>query len=258
MLVIAHDARWRLATRRHLDGRDFVSEEAVSQGLCVAGLGGGRKTVALDTAQAQLGGDVVGGLWHGVIAVRLAQPGVGETGADGTVEHLELASIGSFALAHHKGRARHALYPAGNVEGAFADGDGAGGIQHGGQSAAAQPVDSLAGNAHRQSGQQSGMAGNVAAVFAGLAGTAEQHVFHLLRLERAVGQQFLDDSRGQIVRAHRGKAAALAAKGGTQSCVEVGVEHGVSPEFLVVGCQWSGVSSDRPSWARRRNQGLGR
>ena len=237
MLVVAHDARRSLATGRHFDGCDLSVKEAVGQGPGVTGLRGGSEAVAVGAAQPQLCGHVVGGLRHGVIAVGLAQARVGKAGADGTVEHPELASIGGFALAHDKGSAGHALDTTGDVEGTFANGDGAGGVQHGSQSAAAQPIDGLAGDADRQSGKQRGMAGHVAAVFTGLAGAAEQHVFHLFRLERTVGYQLADDGGGQVIRAHRGEAAALAAKGGAQAGIEIGIEHGGCLLFFEGGDQ---------------------
>ena len=62
---------------------------------------------------------------------------------------------------------------------------------------------------------------------------------------------FLDHLGGEVVGAHRGELAGVAADRGAQAVVEVGVEHG----FLR---SYSGVSKDTPSCARRLSQGLGR
>ncbi|MNF85165.1 hypothetical protein D3C84_675520 [compost metagenome] len=247
MFIALHQKRWLLAPLRHLDGQEFAGEEPRLLRLAVQGLAARREGIRLLAADAKLTSDVVGRLRHGVRAEGGFHPGIGEARADAAVEDPEIAGPGAVRLGHHEGGAAHAFRAAGNEQLALAAPHRASRIQHRCQARAAQAVDGQAADRHRQAGKQGGMAGQVAAVFAGLAGAACDQVFVVLEGEGIAHHQGMHHLRQQVVRAHAGQGAAVAAEGRTQAVVDIG-RHAPS----------SGVVKGRPSCTRRRSQGLRR
>src|SRR6185436_13537378 len=146
---------------------DFAFIKTLRFRLGVLLLRAEREFVGLLARDAEVLGDVVAGLGHGVVAELLRHLRIRKARADGGVVHLDFAAEWRVGLAHDVGRAAHALDAAGDVEVAFATGDGARGIDHRLQAARAQAVDRDAGRGWRQAGEQRGEARDVAAVFAG-------------------------------------------------------------------------------------------
>ncbi len=68
---------------------------------------------------------------------------------------------------------------------------------------------------------------DIAVVFAGLVGTAEDHVGHGLPVHARVAcHQSLERQGGQVVGAHAAQGAAVAAKGGADGVADEGLVHG--------------------------------
>ena len=232
-----------------VDGMNLALVEALGLGLGVFLLRGERELVGLLARDAEVLRHVVAGLGHRVVAELLHHFRVGEARADGGVEHLHFAAERRVGLAHDVRRAAHALDAAGDVEVAFAAGDGARRVDHRLQAARAQAVDGDARRGRRQAGEQRGEARDVAAVLARLRDAAHDHVADLRGVDLVARHHFLQHFGGEVVGTHRRELAGVAADRGAQSVVEVGIEHGSA---------YSGVSKDTPSAARRRSQGLGR
>ena len=57
------------------------------------------------------------------------------------------------------------------------------------------------------------MAGDVAAVFTGLVGVAEDHILDGVARHLGAGQQFADHLSDQVVRAYRRQGTAVSAEG---------------------------------------------
>ena len=91
---------------------------------------------------------------------------------------------------------------------------------------AAQPVVHGARRLDRQARQQQRVAGDVAAVLAGLAGAADRHVVDDLGREARARHHLLDDAGQQVVGAHARQRSGMAAERRAQSIVDVGFEHG--------------------------------
>src|SRR5207248_2533831 len=64
---------------------------------------------------------------------------------------------------------------------------------------AAEPVDGLAGHLDREPGEEQGHPRHVAVVFSGLVRAAEDHVFHVLRLDVGALADLLEDDRREVV-----------------------------------------------------------
>src|SRR3990167_2198049 len=103
--------------------------------------------------------------------------------------------------------------------------DGAGGGDDGIQTAGAEAVDGQGGDGFGQARQQHRHAGDVAVILARLIGAAENHLVYgqIVQVQQAV-----DHAGGQIVGAHGGKAARVAADGGTAGGAEVDFGHRAS------------------------------
>ena len=87
-----------------------------------------------------------------------------------------------------------------------------------------------------------------AAKRARLVHAAEDHVADFGGIDLVSRDHLFQHFGGEDVGTDRRELAGVAADGGAQSVVDVGIEH--------VG--YSGVSRDIPRAARRRSQGLGR
>ena len=151
------------------DRADLALEEAVLVGLGVFLLRAEREDIALLAAELIVAGQVVGGLRHGVGAEQALDLGVGEARAERGIEHLEVLAEGLLGLADHERRPRHALDAAGDAHVGLAAGDGMRRADQRVEARAAQPVVHGAGRLDRQTRQQQRVAGDVAAVLAGLA-----------------------------------------------------------------------------------------
>ncbi|MCY1511484.1 hypothetical protein D9M68_459050 [compost metagenome] len=247
MLITLHQQRRLLAPLRHLDGQQLPGEETRLLRLAVQGLAARGEGIRLLAADGQFTGDVVGRLRHGVRAEGHLHPRVGEACANGAVEDPEVAGPGAFRLGHDKGRAAHAFRAAGNEQLALAAPDRACRIQHRRQPRAAQAVEGQAADCHGKPGEQRSMAGQVAAIFARLAGAAGDQVFVGLGGEGIARHQGTHHRRQQVIRADSRQGAGMAAEGRAQAVIDVG-RHTPS----------SGAVSGRPSCTRRRSQGLRR
>jgi len=90
------------------------------------------------------------------------------------------AREGGVRLAHYKRRAGHRLNAAGNGEIVFASGDGASGRADGFQAGSTKAIDRRTGNVDRKARKQKRHASDVAIVFTGLIGAAEDDFVELL------------------------------------------------------------------------------
>ena len=98
---------------------------------------------------------------------------------------------------------------AGDVEIAVPVGDGAAGVDDGVHSRGAEPVDGFAGDCDWKSGEEKSHAGDVAIVFAGLIGAAQDNVSDLVGGNFRVSPHELGDGvRGEVVGANRGERSA--------------------------------------------------
>ncbi len=140
-------------------------------------------------------------------------------------EDPSVAAEGALGLVHDVGGAAHALDPAGDEDVALAAGDGLRRHDDGVQAAAAIALQDRACDLDRQPGEEPGMAPDAAAVLARLVGAADDHVLDLFRGERALFDDFGDDRGQHVVGPHPGERPGMAAEGGAQTVIEIGVEH---------------------------------
>ncbi len=143
MLVFADDARRLLATGRDFDWQDLVGEEAGITGRRVFRLRCCRKAIGCGTVDADLGGHVIGGLRHAVIAVTRHQVGIRKACADRGVEDLEVAAPCGLRFADHERCAAHALDAARDKQAALAAACRPRTIEQRCKTAAAKAVDRL-------------------------------------------------------------------------------------------------------------------
>src|SRR3974377_1042705 len=101
------------------------------------------------------------------------------------------------------------------------------------------------------------MAPDTAAIFAGLIGAADDDVFELLRIERALLDDLRNDRSQHVVGPHPGERPGMAAERGAQGVVDVAVEHG---RFLLASISprptaavKSPVWQSNGPWDRRRS-----
>src|SRR5712671_6925158 len=251
MLIRLDYARRRiLLFGREGDGKDLGFVKALFLGGGVLLLRGERELVGLLARDAEVLRHVVAGLWHRVVAVLLDEPAVREAHADGGVVHLHVAAEGRVRLAHDIRRAAHALHAAGDVKVALVAGHRARGIDHRLQAARAQAIHGHARCGGRQAGEQRGEARDVAVVLAGLVDAAHDDVAYVGRLHLVARYDFADHLRGKIVGPQRRELAGVAADRGTQSVVDVGIEH-VRVPLLLRGQQGNAELRAAPQpWAR--------
>ena len=121
---------------------------------------------------------------------------------------LRLALEGRLGLGQDEGRTRHAFDPAGDHHlGPVADHPGTGDDRV--ETRGAQAVHGQRRHGFGQARQQHRHARDVAVVLAGLVGAAEHHLVH--GKTRMQVEQPVDRQGCHVVRAHHGKAAAVAA-----------------------------------------------
>jgi len=101
------------------------------------------------------------------------------------------------------------------------------GITNGIESRTAEAVHRGAGHIERQAGQQRAHARDVAVVFAGLVGAAENHVAHGLPIELGMAlHQRAQRHRAKVVGAHRRQCTAIAAERRANGVADEGMMHG--------------------------------
>src|SRR5438309_22103 len=205
------------------DGVDLALEEALLLGRGVLLLGGERELVGLAARDAEVLRHVIAGLRHRVVAELLDEPGIREARADGAVVQLDLPAVGGVRLADHVRRAAHALDAAGDVQVAFAGGDGARRIDDRLQAACAKPVHRDARRGRRQARQQRRETRHVAVVLARLVDAAQHHVADFARLERVARDDLPDHFGGEVVGAHRSQVSGVPSDRCTKSVIDEGV-----------------------------------
>ncbi|MCY1291636.1 hypothetical protein D9M70_408330 [compost metagenome] len=229
VLVLLDEFRRALALG-NLHRDDFPGQAAIGLGGGGALLAAQGEGILVFAGDAELLGDVLGGLRHGVDAELAFHQRVDEAPADGGVEDFRLAGERAFRLAHDEGRAGHGFHAAGQHQPGFAAAQGAGGVADGVQAGAAEAVQGGAGDAQRQAGEQGRHARDVAVVFAGLVGAAVDHVVDGAPVQfRVAGHQGADRHGAEVVGAHAGQGAGVAADGRAHGVDDQGVIHQGSP-----------------------------
>ncbi|MNZ82899.1 hypothetical protein D3C78_1016110 [compost metagenome] len=225
---------------------DLFSEETCGLGGCGTLLATQGEGVLIGTRDLVIVGDVVGGLRHGIDAVLGFHQRVDEAPADGGVFELHVARKSGIGLAHHERRTGHRLDAAGNRQLHLAAGDGAKGGADSVHARGAEAVQGHTRHAVRQACQQQRHARDVAVVFAGLVGAAEEHLVQQIPLHLRVAlDQRLDRYGGQVIGTHAGQGAAEAADGGTNGIADKYVTHQASPGA------WPWAAAVRASRSRR-------
>ena len=112
VLVAVDDQRLALALG-HAHGGDFIAEHAGRLRRRPALLAAQRESVLVGARDAVIGGDIVGGLRHGIDAIARLHRRVDEAPADSGVVDRCGAREGAVRLRHDEGRAAHALDAAG-------------------------------------------------------------------------------------------------------------------------------------------------
>ena len=233
----------------HADLDDLTLEEAAVLGSLAAALAAIGEGVLVGAADLVLGGDVLGGLAHRVDAVGGLHARIDEAPAQHRVLELHRAVEGALGLAHHVGRAGHALDTAGDHQIGLAQLHGASGVAGRFEARAAQAVHGSAGHLDRQAGQQARHARDVAIVLTGLVHAAIDHVVDRAPVDIGIAlHQRLDRMGGEIVDPHGTQAAVVAADGGADCVANEGFGHlGYSrtQQIVAVGlapataaCQW--------------------
>ena len=190
-------------------------------------LGAERELVAVLARELIVARQVVGRLRHGVGAEQALDLGVGKARAEGRIEHLEVLAEGLLGLADHERRPRHALDAAGDADVGLAAGDGVRGRGERVEPRSAQTIVHRAGSLDRQARQQQRVAGDIAAVLAGLGGAADRHVVDRLRSEARARHHLLDDAASRSS-GRTAKGAGVPAERCAQSVIDVGFEHGLA------------------------------
>jgi len=181
-------------------------------GKVTGGLRGSRALLAAQGERVLVGagdvvvvGHVIGGLRHRIHTVLGFHQRVDKAPADGGVFQRHVARKRGIGLAHHEGRSGHRLDATGNHQLHLAAGNGTKRSADGLHARGAQTVEGHARHALRQAGQQQRHARHIAVVFAGLVGTAEEHLIDRVPLHRRVARhQRLDRQRRQVVGAYAG------------------------------------------------------
>ena len=181
-----------------LDGRDRLSLRVE-----------GERVLAL-TRDVPTFGHVLGRLAHRVRVMRRSQPRIDEPPAQGAVVELARAAVpGGLWLGHDVRRPGHRLDTAADEHVAVVDLNGMRGRVDRLEPAPAQPVDGQPGDLDREAGQQQGHSGDVAVVFAGLVGAAEDDVFDQGRVDPGPIDHRAQHGRGEVVRSNRVKSPAV-------------------------------------------------
>ena len=177
-MLIARDGQRVAFFLLNDDRRDFLRQNAILLRCRRLQLTRECELVLVFAADVEVGSDILRRLRHGVDAVPFFHQAVDEAPADRGVLDGGVTRKRAICLAHHKRSARHRLDAAGDHQAVFARFDCARGRADRIHARAAQPVDGGAWHLLRQAGQQQRHAGDVAIVFAGLVGAAENDFLH--------------------------------------------------------------------------------
>ena len=214
MLVLLDDDLGLALLHRDLD--DFLVEEAAILRALAAALAAISKGVLVGAADLVLGRDVFGGLAHRINAVRRFHLRIHEAPAQYRVLELHAAIERAFGLAHHIGRARHALDAARDHNVGFTELHCARGVPRSLETRAAEAVYRGTRDLDRQTGQKPRHARYVAIVLSRLIDAAVDDVVDGAPVDIGVAlHQRLQRMGGKIVDPHRAQAAVVAADGGT-------------------------------------------
>ena len=248
---LAHGDRPGLAAR-HDHRLDLLGEEARGLRLRGALLRAERKRVLVLARDLVILGDVLGRLRHGVDAVLLLHQRIDEAPADGGVLDRGAPLERLLRLAHHERRARHRLDAAGDGEVDLARADALRGEAHRVQSRRAEPIDGDARHRVRQAREQQRHPRDVAVVLAGLVGAAVIDLVERRPIDiRMPLHQRLDRDRAEIVGAHLGEPAGIAADRRADGVADEGVGHRGSPESLLYHFVGAAEQRDRDGQAER-------
>ena len=220
MLVLVHAHRGGLAARR-LDHYDLLGEITGGAGARGALLRAQCERVLVGARDLILLRHVLGGLRHRVHAVLPLDQRVDEAPAERGVANFGTALERLLRLGHHERRARHRFDAAGNGEIDLAAFDGARGVADRIETGGAEPIYCEAGNRVGQSGNEQRHARDVAVVLARLVGAAEHDLVERRPIHvRMALDQRPDRRGGEIVGAHLGERAAVAADRGAHRIAE--------------------------------------
>ena len=158
---------------------------------------------------------------------------VHKTPANRGIKEFRLTLVRRAGFSHHERRTRHRFHAAGNQQLGIAGFDRPGGKADGIQTRSAQAVNRGARHGMRVTGQQRRHVRHVAVIFPGLIRTAENHIINCCRVEPGITTQELTqrDCR-QVVGAHTGQRAAVAANRRTDPVTNKGVAHYTSPVIV--------------------------
>ena len=157
-------------------------------------------------------------------------------------------------LAHHERRARHRFDAAGDGEVDLAGADRARGVADRIEAGGAEPVHGDAGHMIRQAREQRRHARDIAVVLAGLVGAAEHDLVERGPVDvRIALDQRPDRDRGQIVGAHLGERAAVAADRRADRIAQEDVAHCdvLTLTFLMIESVQQARSAPSPQWGER-------
>ena len=168
--------------------------------------------------------DIFCGLAHPFQGEKLGQLRVGETPAQRRVVDCHIPSrVGPLRLGHDKRGAAHTFHPARQHNRRVAGHYLARAAMHSLHRRAAQPVERRTRHCLGQSGQEQGHARHIAVVLSGLVDAAQQHIFDGCWVYAGPFHQRADHKRGQIVRAHRRKRAAVTTNRCTQRSANIDI-----------------------------------
>ena len=211
----------------HVDCHELVVEAAGLVGGHRAAVRFERERVLILARDRVALGHVLARLAHRLGRVQPGHARVHEAPADRGVGQLDVAARkAALGLEGHERRARHGLDAAGQHQVRLAEPDLAGALHRGLEPGGAEAVDGHARGLHGQPRQQSGHARHVAVVLAGLVGIAHVHLVDAGRVELVALHGGADHVGGEIVGAHGGEDAAIAADGSAEGVDDHRVGHG--------------------------------
>ena len=143
---------------------------------------------------------------------------------DGGVDELTIAALkAALGLQGDERCATHALHATSNDHFGIANGDG---VCSGGeclQTRAAEAVHGLPRNFDGVAGNEERHARHVAIVFAGLIGTAQDHIVDVGGVDAAARNDRFEHGGGKVVGANASERAAVATEGGAQRLNDPGL-----------------------------------
>ena len=209
-----------------LDRDDFLPERPFRLGRRGALLRAQRERVLVGARNLIFVGDVLGRLRHRIDAVKLLHRRIDEAPADGGVENVRRPLKRRLSLAHDERGAGHQFGAAGDRELNLARLDPPrrrGDRLH---ARGAKAVDGCARNGLGQAGEQERHAREIAVVLARLVGAAEKDLVELLAEAGMAAHELADRRRREIVGAHAGQRAAVAADRRAHIVADEGLGHG--------------------------------